>query len=76
MESYAMLQKHQDEPEWKKLARWVEAQRKAHAAEKLREDRYQLLEELEFYWSGAVRGWDTRFQELVEPQRKMTLKGH
>ena len=55
--------------EYASLAKWVSRQRIAHKSGKLHPDRFQLLEDLDFYWCPTDRTWDERYEELRRNQK-------
>jgi uncharacterized protein YbgA (DUF1722 family) len=59
----------------KALANWVNQQRKLHASNKMRPDRKDLLDKIEFVWRVGTAGnhdknWQQQYEKLVEFKRK------
>ena len=57
-----------------RLAGWVSRQRKLRKQGKLRDDRVQLLDDIEFYWCPQDRIWDERYENVLRVFSKKKKK--
>jgi uncharacterized protein YbgA (DUF1722 family) len=72
---HCIVPKRYEQDKYKALGRWVDAQRNCHHNNKMRQDRKDLLNELEFVWRVEVadktdKNWLQQYEKLVEFKRK------